>query len=406
MGAGTGREVVLFVLDAGGGHRAAANALIAAAEQTASPLRFEVVNLKDVLAAFDLTRRITGRSMEEMYNSMVRARLTAGLVPLLRLFQWGIRRLHRPMASRVAGFLASRRPALVVSAIPNFNAVLRDAVRSSHPGTPFVVLLTDLADFTPHFWMEPGVDRVIVGTDRATEQARESGLPCDRIGRTSGMLLHPRFHAAGGPGLRERVRAELGIGLEAFVVLALFGGKGSPELRPLSEALLRQSPGWHVIAICGDNPRLYEGLAAAELRSAGRLHRVGFTGRVAEYLAASDVFVTKPGPASLAEAFHCRVPVVLASNRYTIPQERYNARFVEANGLGFVVRSWRRMPAAVRRLAEEPALREQVRARLGELPENRAVYEVLELLTREAERGPAGNGAPGRADVTMSGAWK
>ena len=40
------------------------------------------------------------------------------------------------------------------------------ALRAAHPGVPFSVLLTDFADFPPRFWIEPGVDRVIVGTER------------------------------------------------------------------------------------------------------------------------------------------------------------------------------------------------------------------------------------------------
>jgi glycosyltransferase involved in cell wall biosynthesis len=398
MGGGRRPAALLFVLDAGGGHRAAANALLAAAEEERSTLQLDVVNLQDVLAAFDLARPILGRSMEETYNAMIRARFTGGLVPMLRLFQWGIRRLHGRLTREVAAFLATRQPALVVSLIPNFNAVLRDAVRRSLPAARFVVVVTDFADFPPHFWMEPGVDGVIVGSARAVEQAREIGLPRERICRTSGMLLHPRFHAAQEPRLGERVRAELGVPQEAFCVLLLFGGKGSPEMRPLAEALLKESDQWHVVAICGDNARLSDAFAADEERWQGRLHRIGFTTRVADFLAAADVLVTKPGPASLAEAFHRRVPVVVACNGHTIPQERYNARLIEEGGLGLVVRSWRQMPAAVRRLAEDAELASRVRRALLALPDNRAVYEVLTFLATQA-----GDSA---ASVTMTGAWK
>ena len=382
--AGRRGQVVLFVLDAGGGHRAAANALVAAASQTGSPLELEVVALKDVLGSFDFLGRFSGRSMEDTYNALVRRRLTLFLVPMLRALQWGIRRLRRRMARQVAAFLAARCPALVVSVIPNFNAVLRDGVRAGCPGTPFVVVLTDLADFPPHFWLEPGLDRVIVGSGCALEQALAAGLPEDRISRTSGMLLHPRFYAVPRAEARAAVRNELQIGEDAFVVLLLFGGKGSPEIRPLAETLLREGPEWHVVAICGDNPGLYAAVRALEHRYGVRMHAVGFTTRVAEYMAACDVLVTKPGPGSLSEAFHRRVPVVVACDRRTIPQERYNARFVAEQGLGLVVRSWRRMPEAVRMLAEDVSLRERTQTALKALPENRAVYEALDVLEREA----------------------
>ena len=164
------------------------------------------------------------------------------------------------------------------------------------------------------------------------------------------MILHPRFYRAAGPELRERVRSELEIGPLDFTVCLLFGGKGSPEMAPLAEALLREDPALRVIAVCGDNPGLFERLTPLHARSAGRLARFGFTDRVAELLAASDLLVTKPGPGSLAEAFHRRVPVVVTRNIHTIPQERFNTELVARRGVGLVVPSWREIPGAVKRL--------------------------------------------------------
>jgi UDP-N-acetylglucosamine:LPS N-acetylglucosamine transferase len=386
MGNGAPDEVVVFTLDAGGGHRAAANALIAAAAETRSAWRLRALSVQDVLAPLDVARRITGRPMEQTYNDMVRRRRTRFLVPMLRTLQWGIARLHGRLVAQVAAELARLRPAAVVSVVPNFNAVLRDAVRAGCPDVPFLVLLTDFADFPPRFWIVPGIDRVLVGSERAERQARELGIPAARVSRLSGMVLHPRFYPRRAVAVREAVRAELGIPRSAFTALLLFGGKGSPELRPLACALLAESPDWHVVAVCGDNPALFESLAGDEAAAAGRLHRLGFTDRVADYLAACDVLVTKPGPGSLAEAFHQRVPVVVVCNGYTIPQERSNALLVVEQGLGHAVEHWREMPGVVARLARDPGARGRLRAALEALPENRAVYEALALIGREAEQ--------------------
>ncbi|HET7746937.1 MAG TPA: glycosyltransferase [Vicinamibacteria bacterium] len=381
-----GRDVLLFVVDAGGGHRAAANALRAAGQATGAPLRFQVANIQDVLAPLDLPRRLTGASLEETYNGMVRRGWTRHLVPLLRAFQWTIRRLHRGLVDRIAADLAARRPEVVVSLFPNFNAVLRDATRAALPGVPFVVVLTDLADFPPHFWMEPGFDRVVVATARAAAQARALGYDEGRIVRASGTPLHPRFYPAAGAGRRSRARAALGLDGEDFLVLLLFGGKGAPEMHGLAQALLRAHPGWHVVAVCGQNPGLLARMEALAATDGGRLRPLGFTDEVSELMAAADVLVTKPGPGCLAEAFHQRVPTVVTANARTIPQERYNATFLEEEGLGLVVKDWRQVPDAVGTLFGWPTRRAEIRARLRARPENRAVYEVLELLASPALR--------------------
>ena len=240
-------EVLLFVVDAGGGHRAAARALLAAAEETGFPLRLRAVSLQEVLAPQDVLKRFFGLSIEDFYNLLLR------------------RTLHRRCSSRCCGSCigsspcaaapwcgawcrSSRHagPRAVVSVIPNFNGVIRDAVREAAPGAPFLVLLTDLADLPPHFWIEPGVDGVIVGTDEAVAQARALGLPEERIHRVSGMPLAPALLRRGGrrADLRARVRAELRHRRPGpSPPCCSFGGKGSAEIEPLTAGAPGRRPG-------------------------------------------------------------------------------------------------------------------------------------------------------------------
>jgi 1,2-diacylglycerol 3-beta-galactosyltransferase len=384
-------EILVFTVDAGGGHRAATRALLAAAAQRRAPFRLRVENLQEVLAPLDPVRRLTGVSLEGAYNLILRGHWTVLLLPLLRLMHGAIAVRRRALTRAVREHLQEHPPAAVLSILPNFNAVVRDAWREVRPGAPFVVLLTDFADFPPRFWIEPGIGRVIVGSEQAVEQARGIGIPADRVSRVSGMVLNPSFYGRGGPEARERVRRELGLGSD-FTVVLLYGGKGSPEMEPLSARLLEADPAMRVIAIAGDNPKLLARLEALRPGSGARLQCVGFTDRVAEYMAAADLLVTKPGPGSLAEAFHQGAAVVVVRDRSTIPQERYNTRFVEEHGLGVVVGRWADIPATVLCLARDRERLARLRANVRALPENRAVYEVLEILAREIGGGPSVDG--------------
>jgi UDP-N-acetylglucosamine:LPS N-acetylglucosamine transferase len=372
--------VVVYVVDAGGGHRAAARALVAATEGRALRLDLQVVSLQEVLAPLDPVKRLLGIPIQNLYNAMLRTRRTAWLRPLLRVLHGSIRLRRRALMARIAGDLRSRRPRVVVSLVPNFNGVIRDAVAAAFPRVPFVVVLTDLADLPPHFWIEPGITRVVVATERAAQQAAALGLPRESVACASGMVLHPRFYPRRRLDERPRLRRELGLRPGGSVVMVMYGGKGSDEMRDLSAALLAEDPSWQVVSICGDNPRLYADLRSVEEDGHGRFIRVGFTDRVVDYLAAADVLVTKPGPGALAEAFHMRVPVVVTRNASTIPQERYNTEFVEELGLGTVVVSTDGMAAAASRLVGDTETRERVVEALQRLPENRAVFEVLDLI--------------------------
>jgi 1,2-diacylglycerol 3-beta-galactosyltransferase len=378
-------EVLLFTIDAGGGHRAAARALEAAADETGAPFRFRVESFQQTLLPLDVLKRATGVSLEDAYNLILRRHANALMVPLLRAMHAGIRARRPALVRTLAAWLrAQPRPAAVVSVFPNFNGVIADALRDALPGVPLVVVLTDLADFPPRFWIEPGLDRVVVGTDEARDQAVALGIPPERVSRVSGMVLNPRFYRAAGPGARDHARSELGVGPADFAVTLLFGGKGSPEVAPLAERLLEADPAFRVVAICGENPGLFERLGPLEAQAGGRLTRLGFTDRVAEILAGSDLLVTKPGPGSLSEAFHQRVPVVVTRNLHTIPQERFNTDFVRDRGLGLVVPHWREIPAAALRLFRDATGRAAMRDRIVALLPNRAVFEVIDVIAAQS----------------------
>ena len=77
----------------------------------------------------------------------------------------------------------------------------------------------------------------------------------------------------------------------------------------------------------------------------------------------------------------------VARNASTVPQERYNTRFVEERGLGIVVRHWREVPPAAAALVADPERVASLRRNLEALRENHAVYEALTLIAAEARTG-------------------
>jgi UDP-N-acetylglucosamine:LPS N-acetylglucosamine transferase len=113
----------------------------------------------------------------------------------------------------------------------------------------------------------------------------------------------------------------------------------------------------------------------AQTSSAPRLVLV-FTPDVARYMALADFFIGKPGPGCLSEAVQQGLPVITARNAFTIPQERYNTRWVQEQGLGLVLRGFGAIGPAVRTLLDDlPAYRSRV-ARIR----CRAVFEVPDIL--------------------------
>jgi len=115
--------VLLFTIDAGGGHRAAARALVAAAEERKAPFELRVESFQQLLLPLDLLKRTTGFSLEAAYNAILRRRLSLLMVPLLRLMHGAIRVRHGVLVRTLVAWLEKQpRPEAVVSVFPNFRS--------------------------------------------------------------------------------------------------------------------------------------------------------------------------------------------------------------------------------------------------------------------------------------------
>jgi len=371
------KKLDLIFFDAGGGHRAAATALHLAIQQQQRPWEVRLVNLQEVLDPLDIFRKLTGRRLQDSYNLMLRKGWTLGTPQMLRALHFLIRLYHPAQVRLLEQYWRQSRPDLAVSLIPNFNRALGESLRRALPGTPLVTILTDLADYPPHFWIERQEQYLICGSEYAVRQARALGHSAERVFRTSGMILHPRFYE---PVALDRAaeKERLGLKPDRPTGLVLFGGEGLPVMLKIAQRLERARLDLQLILICGHNEKLRQALLAGR----HRLRRlvVGFTDQVRYYMHLADFFIGKPGPGSISEALAMKLPVIVASNAWTMPQERYNARWIRENGFGIVVRSFRHVADAVREMLE-PADFQRYRANAASTS-NRAVFEIPDILEK------------------------
>jgi UDP-N-acetylglucosamine:LPS N-acetylglucosamine transferase len=366
------KTIDLVYFNAGGGHRAAALALEAVIRDQARPWRVRLVNLTEVLDPQNVFRKTTGISPEDIYNKRLARGWTAGLAQELKLLQALIRLSHKSLTSQLRRHWRKTKPDMVVSLVPNFNRAMYQGLMGAAAHTPFVTILTDFADFPPHFWIEPSqAQHFICGTPRAVAQARAMGYTEAQVHATSGMIIHPDFYRA-MPLDRRAERRRLRLDPDRPTGLVMFGGHGSQRMLQIAKRL----DDTQLILVCGHNAVLAEQLRALPA-GAPRLI-VGFTDEMRRYMQVSDFFIGKPGPGSLSEALQQGLPVIIVRNAWTMPQERYNTDWVREHGAGIVLDSFRAIRRAVGEMtARLPELRRQA-ARIH----NRAVFEIPDILER------------------------
>jgi 1,2-diacylglycerol 3-beta-galactosyltransferase len=343
-----------------------------------------------------LTRRLTGSlqrllvpvapnfqmatwQAQDIYNTALKRGTTRGLGAILPILQGFVRRYSQ----EIEQILVDRwrdpktvRPDLVLSVIPNFNRVMFCALRAFAADIPYATVITDMVDYPPHFWMEDQDQTIICGTPKAAKQARATGYYADsKIFEVSGMILKESFYRPPGPD--GPTLSSLDLDPAKPTALIMFGGNGSFRathtiLGQFEKARLDVQS----IVMCGNNRNLL-----ASLKGRRGCRPVGFVNNVADYMRISDFFIGKPGPGSLSEAVHMGCPVIIERNASTLPQERANVEWVRDNGLGIVIRSFRKdiASAGERMLRDLDGYKANIAANI---PDNRAVFEIVDILGR------------------------
>jgi UDP-N-acetylglucosamine:LPS N-acetylglucosamine transferase len=378
------KRIVLAYFNAGGGHRAAARALDDTIQEQGRPWHTAILDVDRVLESIDPIYRSTGVRGGELYNWTLRRGWTAGSSQVIPIMHGVIRLLHSRQVKLLREQWRALRPDLVVSVIPHLNRALYESLHAEFPETPFVTLITDLADYPPHFWFEPQDQHFICGSDIAVEQARAAGIEKRNIWRVSGMILHPRFYES-MPGDRAEERRKLGLDPDLPVGLVLFGGYGSQSMVRIAKRLALAKTRAQLIFLCGRNRPLFEQLNG--LKFPFPVHVQGFTEQVAHYMWLSEFFIGKPGPGSVSEALAMGLPVIVEAGSKTLAQERYNIEWIGEQGVGLPVARMKDFPQAVSSILR-PAAYRAITGRIQALS-NRAVFEVPDVLENILRRADA-----------------
>lgn len=244
---------------------------------------------------------------------------------------------------RTMSVLAEDRPDVIISVIPFVNG----ALLAAGEGTPVLVVpvdldprlyLTDLDGHGP----TPALHYAVPFDDPEIRRLLEKAGISAGASPVTGFPVGPEFHV---PRDRDALRAALGLPLDRPVCLLSMGSLGSPALLQYASAIAHVPRPLHVVACAGRN-------AALRAQLSRRSHRPGsnpvsvlpFTDRMADWIAASDVVVTKPGPATLCEALYSGTPVLVDRTGPVLAWEELNIGFVQRVGFGRIVTDLAQLP--------------------------------------------------------------
>ena len=252
-----------------------------------------------------------------MYNHLNRAAGKHAGVPM-----------KKTIAAKLDRLIAETQPDLIISNLPVCSKYI-SAYKKLRVCT--VPLFTYITDITVHDeWIADKTDLYFVGDESTGNVLISKGVSAEKI-VVSGIPVKRVFKSAFKDGtLKDREKADTGTHTKKRLLI-MGGGLG---LVPGGSRLLKrlnEESCFEVTLIAGRN----RSLEKRARRKCKNINVVGFTDKIADYMAAADLVLTKPGGITTFESIASRTPMYIADP--FLEQEMGNARFIESKNIGRVV---------------------------------------------------------------------
>ncbi|GAA3407638.1 glycosyltransferase [Paenibacillus hodogayensis] len=279
---------------------------------------------------------------------------------------------------RIVKLLEEVRPTVVVSTFPLAAAAMSALKLAGMTDIPTVTVITDHTDHS--YWVQPGTDLYIVGSEKVRRGLLKSGVPDSRI-EVTGIPVRPPFSTGAIAADRPALRAGLGLEVDRPVLLLMGGGYGM-----MNEGIVRlmiesaKNRALQVVVVCGHNEKLKHKLEE-RLQAEVPGHDVkitGFVRNMEQYMGASDLIVTKPGGLTTSEAIAMRLPMVLY--RPLPGQEEDNAEFLTGSGVALRAEDESQLLSLVASLLRHKGRLEEMRGFMDAMHTETASYRALEAI--------------------------
>lgn len=313
------------ISDTGGGHRSAADAIIAAIHP----------NYNVQCAIVDLLRA-TGfpglKQAPEIYdycsiNHLWLNNLFFKKTNSIKRINALTRIIYFQCRQHLERQLTTIKPDLVVAVHPLVIGLLHLVRKMSNGTWPIITVVTDLVTIHAS-WATPGADLYLVPTQEAVHTLLKYGIPSHRIIYT-GFPIHPKF--THNQSTQSQARRELGIKLDQFTVLITGGGVGAGNMSEWVNTLEEQCTDKQILVVTGNNKQLYNELSKNK-KASRSIHVYGFVNNMETLMSASNVIVSKAGPGTLMEGLITKRPLIITEAVGI--QETGNIDYITKKGLG------------------------------------------------------------------------
>lgn len=380
------KKIVIFTSSGGGGQISVTKALTEHLSGT-----YQIVPsyiFASVLGSLDLIQTLTfGKyTGEDLYNHLLAKqslKILNGLFSKLGGMYYSFH--HRRMKRLLKAYLEEEKPDLVISVIPCANQGILEATQEL--GIPFLLFTPDLDPFIYLHNMECGDDKLfklaIPFNDRVLVSHVEKYSVSQENVIVTGYPVQSSFTQKKDA---VAIKKELQIPEDKPVVFVLLGALGSPSQYTFAQELAVVPHPVHIIFGVGKNHEMKKKIEDIPYPEHVTKMVFGFTDRVSDIMAVSDILLTKSGSVSFCEGLYMNVPMLLDATADTVIQwEKENHVLVERLKFGVSIKSYRQAVDTITYWLANPDELQQTKRRImnfekkdGLIGLQQAIGELLE----------------------------
>lgn len=244
---------------------------------------------------------------------------------------------------------------------------------------PLVGVITDY-DVQP-FWDETDMDIIFTPHESLSEDYRARGVNNARLVAT-GIPVDP---SVSPPENLRKAKEAFGLDPSRRHVLVAGGSMGAGNLPETITRLLKTlDESVQVIVVCGSNKKLIRKFERMKVPKE-RLRIEGYVRPLHKLIAASDLFISKPGGLSSTEAFVSRCPLIAVHPIQGV--ESHNASFMKKHGIAVCPDKDEAITREAHRLLTHPeARKEMLYAMEKHVPSDAADAVAKEMIRFTAQK--------------------
>lgn len=228
--------------------------------------------------------------------------------------------------NKLINLLLKEKPDLILLTFPT--PVMSVLTEQFDMNIPIATVMTDYR--MQKNWITPHSQRYYLATEDLKDDFASIGIPKSQI-KVTGIPIADKFEEEidKTSWLRQNNLAP-----DNPTILMSAGAFGvSKGFDQMIQEILNRSPHSQVVMICGKNKELKRTLSA-QFKNYDNVLIVGYTKHMNEWMASSQLMITKPGGITISEALTRQTPMIFLNP--APGQELENANYFEEKGFGLI----------------------------------------------------------------------